>query len=271
MPDLAMRDQAEGLRRLMCRKGLRVLPVAGGANAAERSLAIAQLAAALGAAGCATVVLDQSKGAVARALGASPRYELLHLIEGEKSFGEIAVSGSDGVRLVSASRGLARLAQTGGQGERLFGTFARLESPADLVLLNVESPEIAARVLPAGEGEVLLIASTAPESVTGAYAHIKQLVRTRGLARFRVLLADSADAANGRRVLDNIAAVARRFLGAQIAPAAIVPRDPRWRSAAGRDGALVLRAPEAPAARVLRRLASDIEAWRLIELPARSQ
>ncbi|MDH4192251.1 MAG: hypothetical protein OEW21_18845, partial [Betaproteobacteria bacterium] len=203
----APRDQAEGLRRLLSRRGLRVLPVAGGENADERAQAIAQLAAALGAAGCATVVLDQSRGGVARALGAHPRYDLLHLIEGEKTFDEVAVDAGNGVRLVPASRGLARLAERGKHAEDLFHAFARLEDPAELVLLNVETPEIAAQLLPSTEGEVLLVATTAPGSVTGAYTHIKQLVRARGLTHYRVLLADTPDAIEGRRVLEHMAGV----------------------------------------------------------------
>ncbi|MDH4192196.1 MAG: hypothetical protein OEW21_18565, partial [Betaproteobacteria bacterium] len=103
---------------------------------------------------------------------------------------------------------------------------------------------------------------------TGAYTHIKQLVRARGLTHYRVLLADTPDAIEGRRVLEHMAGVAGRFLGAHIVHGAIVPRDPRWKNATSRDGALVVRAPEAPAARVLRQLASEIGAWRLIELPA---
>jgi flagellar biosynthesis protein FlhG len=268
MLETAHPDQAAGLRRMVRRPGLRVLPVAGGAHSAERSLALAQLAVAVAAGGCSAVVLDQSKGETARALGARPRYELLHVLRGEKTLADVTVHGHGGLRLVSASRGLARAADDGTGGERLFAAFARLEEPAELVMFNVEDPEVAARVLPPGDGEVLLVVSPSRASITGAYAHIKRLSRSRGLARYRILLVDASDPAEGEDLSRRIAETARRFLGVHAQAASIVPRDPRWRSAATENGALVVRDPGAAPSRALQRVAADIAGWHLIEVPA---
>ncbi len=259
-------DQASGLRRLLRPAALRVLPVAGGRDGAERSRVIVNLAAAVVLEGHSVVVLDQSKGEVACAMGLKPRYELIHLMEGQKRFHEVALESEDGVRVLSGARGMAELARQGGHAQALFGAFAQLDRPADMVIVNIDEPILASALLPAGEGEVLLVVSGDAPSVTGAYAHIKQLSRRGGPARYRVLVGDADEAGDPEAVARNMARVARRFLSATLTYGGSVPRDPQLQRAERALASVVRSAPQSPAARAYRRLAQGIPDWNSFEI-----
>ena len=261
-----MADQAAGLRRLLRPAALRILPVAGGRDGAQRTNVIVNLAAAAALDGYCVVVLDQSKGEVARAMGLKPRYELIHLLEGQMQFPEVAVDGPDGVRVLSGARGMAALAGQGGHAQALFAAFAQLERPADLVIVNIDDPALAGALLPATDGEVLLVATPAAESITGAYTHIKQLAKHCGLTRYRLLVGDVQAAGDPRAVAENMAAAARRFLSARLTYGGCVPRDPNMRHAERARSSVVRSAPQSSAALAFRRIAADIPAWISFEI-----
>ena len=84
-------DQAAGLRRLLAPRRLRVLPLASTlARDAQAALAM-RIAVALEGGGRRVVVLDASRGGVSAHLGLEPRFELLHLLEGERKFDDVAL------------------------------------------------------------------------------------------------------------------------------------------------------------------------------------
>ena len=150
----ANHDQASGLRRMLGLVGPRVLPIAGGADGRERATVVVEIALAASAQGYSVVVLDQSKGDVAQILGLRPRYELHHLLSGEKEFNEVALESAQGLRLVPACRGIAQLAGQPGQAADFFNAFARIERPANLVIMNIHDATIAAELMPNVDADV---------------------------------------------------------------------------------------------------------------------
>lgn len=254
-------DQAHGLRRLFPPAELRIIPVAGAVPAAARVAIVVNLAASAALDGYSVLILDQSHGDVARAMGLRPRYELLHLLQGEKEFGQAALSGPGGVRVLSAARGMEMLAREGGQALALFQAFAGLSRPADLVLVNLDDPVQARPLLPGSEGELLLVARPDPAAITGAYALIKQLTRHCDLTRFRLLFVDMQEAVQAESLARHMGAVAGRFLAAQLAYAGCVPADPQYRAAELAMAAVVTHAPQSAAAAAFRRISACMPDW----------
>jgi flagellar biosynthesis protein FlhG len=265
----SIEDQAAGLRRLLRPAALHILPVAGGGHGGERAGAVLNLATAAGFEGYSVVVLDQSKGDLAQALGLRPRYDLRHWLEGEKPFHEVACTTPHGVRVVSASRGLTLLAERPEQAQALYSAFSLGETRADLVLINVQAPQVAAATLPGAEGDILLVSSAAPPSLTAAYAHIKQLVQCRGFARYRLLLVNVSDEAAARHAFGNMAQAAKRFLAAHVVLGGTVPHDPCLRQAERSAQSLFGGDGGSPAARAYRRLAAGLAGWNMFEVGMR--
>jgi flagellar biosynthesis protein FlhG len=249
------RDQAAGLRRLLGNIGPRVLPVAGGADGEERAGVVVELAAAATAQGYSVVVLDQTRGRVARILGLRP-----HLLSGEKQFEEVAVETGSGIRIVPATRGIAELAGQPEHATSFFHAFARLERPANLVIFNIEDPLSAAELMPCVDAEVLLVANASAASITGAYTHVKQMMNARGIANFRVLVGGVIDEVESRLAFEKLAATAGRFLRARLELGGMVPGGEQTTGRKTADRAGVGRAYE--------HLIAGLPAWNLFESSA---
>lgn len=264
-------DQAASLRRILRPAALRVLPVAG-ADAVLRATVVLNLATAAAQAGHQVVVLDQSHGDVAAALGLTVRHELLDLIEGRRRFAETALAAPEGVRVLPGARGMAALAAEGARPEALFGAFLRIDQPADLVLVNVADPATAGALMPGGAGEVLLAAATDVEALTGAYAVIKQLALANGLKSYRLVLSGGAPSGTAATatVAANLAWTARRFVGARVLHASTIPDDAQLARAAAAREAVVRVAPRTPAAVAFTALAGALADWDAFELDAAS-
>ncbi len=254
------RDQAAGLRRLLGNIGPRVLPVAGGADGEERAGVVVELASAATAQGYSVVVLDQTRGQVARILGLRPRYDLQHLLSGEKQFEEVAVETGSGIRIVPATRGITELAGQPEHATSFFHAFARLERPANLVIFNIEDPLTAAELMPCVDAEVLLVANASAASITGAYTHVKQMMNARGIANFRVLVGGVIDEVESRLAFEKLAATAGRFLRARLELGGMVPGGEQARGRKTADRAGVGRAYE--------HLIAGLPAWNLFESSA---
>jgi flagellar biosynthesis protein FlhG len=262
MPRLnTVHDQASGLRRMLGLVGPRVLPIAGGADGRERASIVVEVAAAASAQGYSVVVLDQSKGDVARVLGLRPRYELHHLLSGEKEFNDVALESELGLRLLPASRGIAQLAEQPGQAAEFFNAFARVDPPANLVILNIEDPTSAAELMPCVDADVMLVAAPSAASMTGAYSHVKQLVLARNIVNYRVLISGVQSEPETQRTFEKLASTAGKFLRARLQLGGSVPGDSHSAS---------MRKAESgsPAASAFQHLVAGLPAWNLFESTA---
>jgi flagellar biosynthesis protein FlhG len=253
-------DQAAGLRHLLGRPALRVLPVMGGGAASGKSaivLRLAQLVAPLQS----VVVLDQSDGEVARQLGVSTRADLQDLLGGHKDFGAVVVR-SGALRLVPARRGLTNLMAAGSAGEEFFRGFLRLAEPASLVLVNLDDGETRLPdIVDGGSAEVLLVTTPQAASMTAAYARIKRIGAAAGArCRIRVLVNGATDLAESQRVFRALSGTARDFLDIEPVFAGFLPVE-----AGGTAFGRAKRPPEPACAAALAQVAASIPTWRLAE------
>lgn len=242
-------DQAAGLRLILRPGRLRVLPVLAGMRGTGKTAIVIALAHAAARGGQRVLVLDQSRGDIATALSLTWRRELADLLDGSHSYEEVLLPGPGGCGIVPAPRGLARLLRSGEGGARLFGSFAGLSRPPQLVILNAQDAS-GCGLLPA-PSETLLVARPTRCSITATYARMKDLVRRHGRYRFR-LLVNRADEQGARALHDNVSQVARRFLGAEVVYAGAV--------AGGTQGCVGGPPDLAP-------LAQALESWSLAEFP----
>ena len=253
-------DQAQGLRKLFRQPGVRVLPLFG---ARERVAASVNLAAALMAVGSRPIIVDAGRGEIADALGLAVRYELRHLLQGEKNFDEVALLASCGARVLPAQRGIDMLVGStnrgAGNGDALFGAFANIADPADIVLLNAPDA-IAAATLPSVTGEVLVVVTPSADALTTAYSNIKTLAATHGVARFRTLVM-KADAGAAQDIHARIAMLARERLGVDVQPGGFIPDGLHLRQAEIARRTVIETEPNCAAAMAFRRLATELAGW----------
>ncbi|MEW5864192.1 MAG: hypothetical protein AB1773_11480 [Pseudomonadota bacterium] len=208
-------DQAAGLRRVLAPRKLRVLPIAAGCRGVGRTTLALGLACAAARAGLRTVLLDAA-GDAAAALSLTWRWELVHLLEGEREYGEVALRGPGEIHLVPAARGVAALCGQPDGGMRLFEAFARLAARPDLLVFNAPVREAAPCALVPADADLLLVTSPSQEAVKATYARLKELARRHGRRRAR-LIVNRATPERARGLHAHMAEVARRFLGVELA------------------------------------------------------
>ncbi len=258
-------DQAAGLRRMLARTTMRVLPLVSVLDRSAQALLAVHLAAAYSYLGNRVVIVDASRGDVAAAMNLNPRYELLHLLQGEKEYGDVALDGPDALRLVPAARGIESMEHADDEGwTEFFGAFTGLSEAPDLVLLNCAPGEAHAACRAAGgTHEVVLALDASPESVTAAYSLIKASLQSDGQRRYRLLFADLPDDADAAPLADRMIGAGQRFLGADLRDGGSLPRHVALQSATRQT--LVSSDPAHPAAAAFLSLAGASADWGLPE------
>lgn len=260
-------DQAEGLRRMRARKSVKVIAVASGKGGVGKTNIAVNLAVALAQKGAKPLLLDADLGLgnVDILLGLSPRYNLSHVISGEKTMEQVLVDGPQGIRVLPAASGIAHMAVLGSQAQAgLIQAVSHLDIDVDYLLIDLAAG-IAGDVLTFSRAaqEVIVVVSNEPASITDAYALIKVLSRDHGVRRFRVLPNMVRDQHEGQSLFQRVATVADRYLDVSLEMVGTIPLDPALRSAVRAQRAVVELYPDSPAARALRALATMVRAWPL--------
>jgi flagellar biosynthesis protein FlhG len=199
----AVFDQADGLRRLFAERDIPVLPVL--APTGNQGALVAHLALAHAHVGREVLIVDASRGEVALAMGQRARYELAHVVSGDKSLEDVVLHAADGVRIVPAARALMGATNV----DRWLAALAgELQPQPDLILLH-HCTSFAGM-----DGDLLVIATPMADSLTRTYSELKRLGTRRG--RIRLFVAGAASESSARNLHRALSDAARRFIGAAI-------------------------------------------------------
>jgi hypothetical protein len=260
-------DQAAGLRRLFAPPAARVLLLAWD-NWPQRGWLALNLAAALSRAGEQVMVLDAERESVAVLWGSRSRYDLAHVIGGDRRLSQVQVQGPESSVIVPMRKAGAALASRPQEGQRILADTlsAPIEDSAMLVV-PLARHSLALPLWRFAGGEQLVCVGTGKAAITGAYAAIKSSLMQQASVRV-ALAADGEDiqARAGERFA-HLAGVTRRFLGASIRFGGGLPAA---HLRGGTPGLTLLDERAAPAAAV-EALAASACGWKLprLDLAAR--
>jgi len=244
------------------RSAARSVVVASGKGGVGKSNLCANLAVALGQRGARVLLLDAdfSQANLDLLLGVHPRYDLQHVLAGERTFEEIVVEGPAGVRLIPAASDVPELAELDDyRRECLLRGIGTLDRDADLVLMDTASGvtrDVLALCLAADE----VVVMTTPElpAFADAYGLIKVL-SAQGIRQAPHLLVSQATGSEeAAETADRIRLVARRFLGLELRSWGAIPDDPAIPRAVRRQEPVVIAYPQSAAAAAYRGLAARL-------------
>lgn len=242
--------------------GARTLVVASGKGGVGKSNLAANLAVALGERGARVLLVD---GDLAQAnldllLGLHPRWDLQHVLSGERTLEEIVLEGPAGVRLVPAASGVPELEQLDDyRREFLIRGLGLLDAHADFVLIDTSSgASRQARSFCQAGDDVVVVTTPEMPSFSDAYALFKVLAR-HGLGRTPSLLVNmSGGAEEAEDTLRRFRLVARRFLGVEPGSWGFVPFDPSVARAVRLQEPVLTAFPRSPASIAYRALAARL-------------
>ncbi|MBE3590224.1 MAG: P-loop NTPase [Firmicutes bacterium] len=245
----------------------RAIAVTSGKGGVGKSNISLNLALAWAERGSRVLVVDADfgLGTLEVLLDVLPTRHLGDWLDGRATFEQIRLPVAERVDLMAAGSGLWELASL--PGERVSTAILQMAGACreyDLVLLDTGAgvgPQVLGIL--AAVGEVLVVTTPEPTAVTEAYTMFKALRHVNPDAAVYLLVNQATDA-SGRETAEQLALATQRFLDWQPTYVGAVPNDFQVGLAVQERRPFLLRFPQAPAARALRRVAE-----RLRETPVR--
>lgn len=274
-----MRDQAEVLRRW---RGMRANPAGRNGNSTRpnRKARVIAVSSGKGGVGKTTVatnlgillaqrgvrvgILDADLGLanVDLLLGLSSRYNLAHVLFGEKDLSEIELEGPAGLRVYPGGSGLTEMANLDReQLERFLAGLSILDERLDLLLIDTGAGVAhgVTSFLWAAD-EVLLVTTPEPPAVTDAYAVIKSMSHHNPDTHLHLVVNMVTSPREAEGVYRNLNLTAQRFLRKPCPFELLghVPADSRTRRAVIQQQPLALAHPGARFTRALETMATEL-------------
>ncbi len=255
-------DQAEGLRHLRASDAVRIITVAGGRTAVGKTSTVVNLAVALAKNGKHVLVLDENPrhNNVNSNLGLKARYDLLHVINRDKTLEQAILPGPEGISVLTAMRGIHSLAKLDhADQEWLVESFGRLPTPVDVVLVDTAAGS-ASHVLSLSLAaqQVLVVLSAAAASITDAYALIKYMSQEYARRQFLMVVNNVRSEREARIIFDNISQVAGRHLSVSLDLMGCIPTDEKLRRSTQLCRPVVEAFPASDSAAGFRKIADNL-------------
>lgn len=239
-----------------------VIAVTSGKGGVGKTNVAINVGVALARLGYRTGVIDAdfSLGNVDVLLGLSGEHHLGHVMTGQRSLREVALTGPQGLQIFPASSGVQSLATlSAGQHGTLTEAVRDVRGTFDFLLVDT-APGISEGVLQAVgiADQVLLVASMEPAGLVDAYATIKVLNSRLPGVSIGVVINGVADAGEAQLAFRQLDTAADRFLKRSLRYLGFVNRDPLVQESVLAQRPIVDHNPQAPASRCFRILASRI-------------
>ena len=265
-------DQASGLRKMThIPKPVKVIAIASGKGGVGKTNVTVNIGVALATQGKKVVLLDADLGLanIDVMLGLHPQFNLLHVLEGDKSLKEIMVDGPSGLQIIPAASGVKKMAELSpAEHAGMIQAFSELDEHIDILLID-SAAGIADSVVSFTKAaqEVIVVVCDEPASITDAYALIKLLSREHGVERFHIIANMGRSIQEGRELFDKISLVCDRFLDVTLNFMGIVPFDEDLRRAVKKQRSVVEFLPRSKSATAFQHLAKKIDYWPVAKQP----
>nr|ADT71690.1 cobyrinic acid a,c-diamide synthase/flagellar synthesis regulator FleN [uncultured organism] len=268
-PGVVHSDQAAGLRDLKHQRSVQIIAVTGGKGGVGKTNVSVNLALAMTGQGKQVMIMDADLGLanVDVMLGICPRYNLSHVLSGERRLEEVVVTGPNGLKIVPSSSGIKGMAElTPAQHAVLIRAFSELSFNLDVLLVDTAAgiSDSVMSASPGSHGRLGVICDE-PASMTDAYALIKLLHREHDIGRFRVLVNMVQSKQEGRRLYENLARVTDRYLFVELDYMGSVPYDKLLRKAVRQQNAVVEAYPDSSSSQQFKVLSRQADKWPVAE------
>lgn len=273
-----LNDQAAGLRAMQTnnngeskvkpvrkRKPVRVIAVASGKGGVGKTNVSVNLGVSLSKMGNRVLLMDADMGLanVDIMLGLQTKYNLSHVLDGEKTLREVMVDAPGGLKIIPAASGVKRMAQlTPMENAGIINAFSELDGILDVLIIDTAAG-IADSVVSfcRASQEVVVVVTDEPASMTDAYALIKVLSREYKLTNFKLLANMARSEKHGRMLYDKFSQVCEQFLDVTIDYLGTVPFDHDLRDAIQKQSPVTIAKPMSESAKAFREVAQKIEDW----------
>lgn len=232
-------DQAEQLRNIIKassqqqRPLARVITVTSGKGGVGKSNTAINLAVQFKKMGQRVIILDADFGLanIEIMFGAVPKHNLCDLIYQGKNIKEIITWGPMDIGFISGGSGIAGMSNLSKEYlNYIIQNLAELDEMADIIIVDTGAG-ISDAVLEflVASGEIILVTTPEPTSITDSYSLLKALNRhprySQEESQIKMIANKVADEAEGKSLFEKLDAVVTRYLKIPITYLGMVPQD----------------------------------------------
>jgi flagellar biosynthesis protein FlhG len=243
-------------------ESIRVIAVTSGKGGVGKTNIAANLAYALSSLNQKTLILDADTGLanIDLILGLTPKYNLYHVLSGQKTMAEIIIKGPGGIMILPSSSGIADMADLSkGHKLTIIDELNRLKDRPDFMLIDTAAG-IAANVMyfNMAAKEIIIVTTPEPPSLTDAYALMKILHKNYAKKRFQLIVNMVRTPAEAKEVYGRLRTVTDHFLNIHLEYLGFVLYDDKCQEAVRQQKALMELYPSSVGSRCLRQIAEKL-------------
>ncbi len=265
-------DQAEQLRNIIKassqpqRPLARVITVTSGKGGVGKSNVAINLAVQFKKMGQRVIILDADFGLanIEVMFGAVPKHNLCDLIYQGKSIKEIITWGPMDVGFISGGSGIAGMSNLSKDYlTYIIKNLTELDEMADIIIVDTGAG-ISDAVLEflVASGEILLVTTPEPTSITDSYSLVKALNRhprySKDISHIKVIANKVENGQEGRVLFEKLDTVVARYLKIPITYLGMIPQDAQLAKAVMQQMPVSIQNPESKSAQAYEMLAAKL-------------
>lgn len=260
-------DQAAGIRKMTNTKPVRVIAITSGKGGAGKTNLSVNLGIALAQTGQHVAILDADMGLanVDILLGVYPKFNLSHVLSGEKTLREIMLEGPSGIKVIPGASGIQKMAELlVTEQAAMIRAFSELDQELDVLIVDTAAG-ISASVVNFARAcqEIIVVVCDEPTSLTDAYALIKLLNRDYKLSNFHVVTNMVKTAEQGQALFQKLTKVTDHYLDVTLRYIGAVPYDQNLGKSVQKQTPVVVGFPNTKATLAIKDIAAKINNWPL--------
>lgn len=254
-----------------------VVVTSGKGGVGKSSLAI-NLALQFRKKGKSVIIFDADFGLanIEVMFGAIPKYNLADMIFRGKGFKDIIVEGPEGIGFISGGSGINGLGNMNReQVQYLVYKLKELEMLADIIIIDTGAG-ISDSVLEfvAASGEVVLVTTPEPTSITDSYALLKALNARESfdaeICKIKVVANRVLNYEEGKNLFSKLEVVVTKFLKINLAFLGVIPMDMNMSKAIMQQKPISIAYPNSAGAKSVERIADGLLENKEAEGPKRN-
>ena len=265
-------DQAEQLRNIVRSSNVikrplaRIITVTSGKGGVGKSNVSINLAVQFRKLGQRVIILDADFGLanIEIMFGTVPKHNLSDLIYQGKNIRDIITWGPEGVGFISGGSGISGMYNLDRRYlEYIIVNLAELDSIADTVIIDTGAG-ISSAVMDflVASGEIILVATPEPTSITDSYSLLKALNQNERFSRentkVRVLANRVSSSEEGQQLYNKLSAVVTRFLKLPMSYLGSIPQDQQLARSVMQQSPVSLQYPSSKSARAFEQMAKSL-------------
>jgi flagellar biosynthesis protein FlhG len=209
-----------------------------------------------------TLILDADCGLanIDLILGLTPKYNLYHVLKGEKTLKEAIVNGPGGIKIIPSSSGIQEMSSLSMEQKFILqDELNALQARPDFMLIDT-SAGINDNVLYFNmvASETIVVVTPEPTSLTDAYALIKVLYQRHAKKRFSLLVNMVKTPSEAKEVFLRMAQATNHFLNLAIEQLGYISCDDNIPRAVKQQKLLAEIYPDSPSVKSLREVAEKL-------------